>query len=305
MSPRPGLNLGVWRTLLLNDADRDLLLSGLKKCFDIVDSDLLIVPVEVENHPSARPGSTNYLAIKQQVLQEISEGNYIVCDTTPNFISPLGAIPKSTGVIRLIHDCSRPSGKSLNDYANLEFSQRFQIIGDATSLLQPGYYMAKVDLKSAYRSVSIKVVLNNQVAYLRDTKLPFGSRLAPGIFHRLTHAVKRMMIRRWLYCGGSVPGLFLHLCIDLRGVASRTHVRTCFHIRLCENNYNITGKNNSGDTSNVNNYRPIITLVTVALNIFEIILLEPLTRYLDNTIKFGFKKGHSTYHYIFAINILH
>ena len=151
MSPRPGLNLGVWRTELADDADREFLLSGLKYGFYIVDSDVQVVPVEVENHPSARPGSPNYLAIKQQVLHEISEGNYIVCDSKPNFISPLGAIPKSTGGIRLIHDCSR----SLNDYATLEFSQRFQTIDDATSLLQPGYYMAKIDLKSAYRSVSI------------------------------------------------------------------------------------------------------------------------------------------------------
>ena len=52
--------------------------------------------LEMENHPSARPGSPNYLAIKQQVLHEISEGNYIVCDSKRNFISPLGAIPKST-----------------------------------------------------------------------------------------------------------------------------------------------------------------------------------------------------------------
>ena len=121
----------------------------------------------------------NYLAIKQQVLHEISEGNYIVCDSKPNCIGPLRAIPKSTGGIRLIHDCSRPSGNSLNDYASLEFSQRFQTSDDATSLVQPGYYMAKVDFKSAYRSVSIseesqeftglKVVLNNQVVYLHDT----------------------------------------------------------------------------------------------------------------------------------------
>ena len=72
----------------------------------------------------------------------ISEGNYIVCDGKPNFINPLGAIPKSTRGIRLIHDCSRPSGNytsghkrtglaiskrvegaSLKDYATLEFSQ--------------------------------------------------------------------------------------------------------------------------------------------------------------------------------------
>ena len=119
-----------------------------------------------------------------------------MCDSKPNCISPLGGIPNSTGGIRLIHDCSRPSGNSLNDYATLEFSQRFQTIDDASSLLQPGYYMAKIDLKSVYRSVSVseerqqftalKFVLNNQVVYQRDTNLPFGSRLAPGIFHRLS-----------------------------------------------------------------------------------------------------------------------
>ena len=63
-------------------------------------------------------------------------------------------------------------------------------------------------------------------------------------------------------------------------------------------------KNKSVDTSNVNNYRPVVALVTFALTIFKIILLELLTPYLDNTIKFGFKKGHSTYHYIFAIKML-
>lgn len=66
--------------------------------------------------------------------------------------------------------------------------------------------MAKVDLKSAYRSVPIskqsqrvtglKWFINNQVTYLYDTKLPFGSKEAPGIFHRLSQAVRRMMARR-------------------------------------------------------------------------------------------------------------
>ena len=60
-------------------------------------------------------------------------------------------------------------------------------------------------------------------------------------------------------------------------------------------------KNKSGDTSNVNNYRPI-ALVTVASKIFEIILLEMLTPYLNTTDnQFGFKKGHSTDHCIFAL----
>ena len=58
-------------------------------------------------------------------------------------------------------------------------------------------------------------------------------------------------------------------------------------------------KNKSGDTSN--NYRPI-ALVTVASKILEIILLEMLTPYLNTTDnQFGFMKGHSTDHCIFAL----
>ena len=42
MSPRPGLNLGVWRTKLVDDADQEFFLSGLKYGFDIVDSDVQV-----------------------------------------------------------------------------------------------------------------------------------------------------------------------------------------------------------------------------------------------------------------------
>ena len=63
-----------------------------------------------------------------------------------------------------------------------------------------------MDLRSAYQSVNIskasqavtglKWVLNDQVVYLRDSKLPFRARLSPRIFHRLTQAVRRIMARR-------------------------------------------------------------------------------------------------------------
>ena len=55
-------------------------------------------------------------------------------------------------------------------------------------------------------------------------------------------------------------------------------------------------KNKTGDTSDVNNYRPI-ALVTVSSKIFENVLLDFLEPFLytcDN--QFGFKKGHSTDH---------
>ena len=63
-------------------------------------------------------------------------------------------------------------------------------------------------------------------------------------------------------------------------------------------------KNKFEDTSNVNNCRPI-ALVTVVSKLFEIILLELLTLYVD-TIEnqFGFKKGPSTDHCIFSFKML-
>ena len=202
----PGLNLEACLIELQDDPDKDFLLAGITDGFDIVNSDALVVPVEVKNHPPASPGSTCYESVNKQVLLEISEGNYVICDSKPYLISPLAAIPKPAGGVRLIHDCSRPAGNSLNDFAVLDSSQTFQNIDDATSLVQQSYYMAKVDLKSAYRSVNIskssqrftglQFSKGGRTIYMRDTKLPFGSRLAPGIFHRLTQAVKRMMARR-------------------------------------------------------------------------------------------------------------
>ena len=105
--------------------------------------------------------------------------------------------------VRLIHDCSRPIG---NAVTILDYSNKFETLDDATSLIRQVYYMAKCDLKSAYRSVAIskesqqytglKFELDSRLIYLCDTKLRFGSRMAPGIFHRLTQSVKRMMARR-------------------------------------------------------------------------------------------------------------
>ena len=162
--------------------------------------------MQADNLLSATRGNANYEAVKQQVLSELQDGNYVLCDSPPSLASPLGAVPKKDGGIRLIHDCSRPIAKPLNDYASIEMSHKFQTSDDATSSVQAGYYMSKVDLKSAYRSVStntesqqftgLKFWFDDRFVYVRDTKLPFGSKLVPGIFHSLTQAVKRMMEKR-------------------------------------------------------------------------------------------------------------
>ena len=93
MIPRPGLILEAWLIELREDPDKDFLIAGITNGFDIVNSEALVVPVEVKNHPSASPGSKCYELVKQQVL----EGNYVICDSQPDLISPLGAIPKPAG----------------------------------------------------------------------------------------------------------------------------------------------------------------------------------------------------------------
>ena len=135
-------------------------------------------------------------------------GNYEVVSTPPEIISPMGVIPKPDGGVRLIHDCSQPSGKSVNDYCTTDWNQKFSRVDDAVTKVTERCYMAKCDLKSAYRSVKLsehsqrftgfKWQFGSQTVYIKNKCLPFGSKLAPGIFHHLTQAVKRMLNRRGL-----------------------------------------------------------------------------------------------------------
>lgn len=201
-----GLCYPAWDRYLVNDGDRDFILKGIEQGFDIIDPDCCPAAVELNNHPSASPSSPYFDSVSAQVKEEIENFNYVEVNNPPLIISPLGAIPKPDGGIRLIHDCSRPTGLSVNSYALEEEKYHFQSVDDAADLVTKDAFMAKVDLKSAYRSVCIsshsqlvtglKWNLDGVDKYFVDTKLPFGSKMAPGIFHRLSQAVKRIMGRR-------------------------------------------------------------------------------------------------------------
>ena len=85
--------------------------------------------------------------VKETLLKELGIGNYVVTDHKPVIISALGAVPKpDSEEVRLIHDCSQPASKALSDNADLE-SFKYQTLNDAISLLTPGCYMAKIDLR--------------------------------------------------------------------------------------------------------------------------------------------------------------
>ncbi|XP_033730239.1 uncharacterized protein LOC117319560, partial [Pecten maximus] len=191
---------------LVDDPDKEFLLNGIKNGFDIIDPTATIAPICLDNHRSAQPGSPLFHKAAIQICKEIDEGNYIEVSEKPPIISPLGVIPKPDGGVRIIHDCSRPHGFSVNDYAGEIEKQKFSSVDTAARMVTKNCFMAKVDLKSAYRVV--KISKNSQKAtgiqwqfpegirYFYDSKLPFGSKLAPGIFHRLSQAVVRMMAKR-------------------------------------------------------------------------------------------------------------
>ena len=146
----PGLNLTAWEEELHDDPDKEFILDGIKNGFVIIDPESDVFPVTCANHPSARPNSPLYAKASNQVLKEIECGNYVVCNEAPKVVSPMAAIPKPDGGVRLIHDCSRPHGWAVNDYSSSDWKQKFAQVDDAASLMTEGCYFSKVDLKNAY-----------------------------------------------------------------------------------------------------------------------------------------------------------
>ena len=196
----------VWEHELKNDLDSIFLLEGIRNGFRIsnVESPDQVHCVEHRNHPSAIQFSG---LVEKDLRLQLALNHYVCASEPPLVISPIGAIPKEGGDdVRIIHDGSRPVGDAMNDYSVLH-SVHYQTLEDAYSLAKPNYYLAKVDLKSAYRSVAIHPLdycltglkwhfdSDTDPTFLFDTRLPFGASQAPSIFHRLTQSVRRMMAR--------------------------------------------------------------------------------------------------------------
>ena len=196
----------MWERELQGDPDESFLLDGVSHGFQLV-SDFEFKNVEVENYKSALDPLNRDL-VEEQIRTELLEGRYEIVQEKPAIVSALGAIRKPNGKIRLIHDASRPIGGALNEYADELEAGSFQSVSDAVGLLSHNAYMSKIDLKSAYRSVGVhpssfpgtglkwKFKGDTDYSYIIDKCLPFGAKFSPGIFHRLTQAVRRMMLRR-------------------------------------------------------------------------------------------------------------
>lgn len=210
----------MWKEELKLDADRDFILNGIENGFKLVDLPLKdIIEVTSENHKSAL---VNHKKVEARIIEEIEDGNYVKASKEElKIISPLAAIEKSDGDVRLIHDLSYPNGKGLNHYAEKD-KCIYETVDNILPNLTPECYLAKCDLKWAYRSISVdkahqsltglkwKFRGDSDSTILKDTALGMGARKSPAIFNRITQAIKRMMVRRGFNCHAYLDDFLLY-----------------------------------------------------------------------------------------------
>ena len=80
----------------------------------------------LKNHKSTTLHSCRTL-VEKELKTQIKQGIYVSASKMSATISPLGAIPKDDGSVRLIHDGSLPEGFSMNEYTD-HHSVRYQTL---------------------------------------------------------------------------------------------------------------------------------------------------------------------------------
>ena len=164
----------------------------------------------------------NILAAKLE--NELRAGRIVGPFSRPpldNFISsPLGVVPKKIpGEFRLIHHLSYPDGSSVNDFIPDQFSSvQYASIGDAIALIKSlgrACYMAKTDIKSAFRIIPIHpddyhlLGMTWNDSYFFDRCLPMGCSLSCAIFEAFSTALE--WLAKHYLCASGV----LHIMDDI------------------------------------------------------------------------------------------
>ena len=112
------MRLSAWEYELSYENDvylRAYLHFGIKEGFYIVNPEDEIPSYFCDNYSSSLCGEANDY-VKSIIREELSEGKYLVVSDKPHCIHALGAIPKNGGGYRIITDCKRPIGSSINNF---------------------------------------------------------------------------------------------------------------------------------------------------------------------------------------------
>lgn len=185
-----------WEQVFANDMDADFLIGGVTSGFEFsykpIECQFYEVPNYVEDEHAHK--------VDAALADEFAKGR--VVEVPKEFLrgcSALGVVDKDhSGMakVRLVHDLSRPEGCSTNDTTTVQ-KRKFATVMDAADLIRPGYFMAKIDLSSAYRSIPMPARYYRMFGmkwrkkYYADLRLAFGFRPAPEIFDRISTALVR------------------------------------------------------------------------------------------------------------------
>ena len=180
--------------------------------------------------------------VRDYLAQECSEGRILgpfpVEDQPGLQVSRFGVIPKGkSGKWRLIIDLSAPEGRSVNDGIEPELcSLSYVNVDEAAVAIRKagrGAFLAKVDIKQAYRIVPVhpedRPLLGMvwEGALFVDAALPFGLRSAPKIFTALADALE------WLARQEGVESLMHYLDDYLLIAKTEEECRDALHKLLC------------------------------------------------------------------------
>ena len=190
------VNIDLLAKLLANHPRQDLVayvLEGFRNGFDIGYRGEFFV-TQPKNLLSAQQ---NQLSVSTAISKEVTRGHtagpFLHPPLRPLHCSPLGAVPKKDGTFRIILDLSSPRGRSVNEGISAElFSVHYSSFDDAVDMVKalgPSAFMAKLDIRHAFRLCPVRPEQWNLLGYhwqgqfYVDTRLPFGSRSSPYIFN--------------------------------------------------------------------------------------------------------------------------
>ena len=149
----------------------------------------------VYEHPSVAD-----LAIEKELQERRFIGPLEFIPYSSFQLNPLGVVPKKSGSFRLITNLSSPNGSSINDSIDDIFSSvSYASIFDAIAILVklgPGSFLAKADVKSAFRLIPVDpdqyhlLCYSWRDCYYIDTCLPMGARSSCQIFEKFSSSLE-------------------------------------------------------------------------------------------------------------------
>ena len=187
--------------LLSSYEDKSFIISGFREGFRLAFKGPLS-STEGRNARSVRfnPEATAKKVAAECALNRIA-GPFVAKPFSPFKCSPLSLRPKQTpGKYRLLHDLSAPYNQdSVNaGIADEDAKVKYTSVINAIECLNSmrGAFMAKADLKDAYRQVPLApdqywlVGFKLQGLFYHDLRLPMGARSSCAIFERIASALE-------------------------------------------------------------------------------------------------------------------